>query len=339
LNFYGFLTGVYNKVIQGIFMRKFSIPAAILFSLILVFKSAFCAVLLDRVVATVNDEVITWSELMSVIAIEGRDYLSDLSDEERGKRLQELERPFLNSLVEMKLQLQQAHRMGLDVSASEVDSAIEDIKQKYEVSEETLINSLQSEGLSMRDYRNRLGEQILLQKVINQAVRINVVVSDLDIEEYYEENRDKFGSEEVKLKIRQIFFTMADYSSERDVIESRAGEVVHRLKQGEDFGELARQYSEDPSGKFGGDLGFVELGSLLKEVEDVALSLKPGEVSEPFWSSAGLHIIKLEDKIEGGGIAEARQKIKEILFKKAFEESYHEWRTGLRENAYIEISL
>jgi parvulin-like peptidyl-prolyl isomerase len=191
----------------------------------------------------------------------------------------------------------------------------------------------------MRDYRNRLGEQILLQKVINHAVRSTVVVSDLEIEEYYEENRDKFGSEEVKLKIRQIFFTLADYTRERDVIESRAGEIVDRLKQGEDFGELARQYSEDPSGKFGGDLGYVELGSLLKEVEDVALSMKPGEVSEPFWSSAGLHIIKLEDKIEGGGIAEARQKIKEILFKKAFEDSYHEWRTGLRENAYIEISL
>ena len=116
-------------------------------------------------------------------------------------------------------------------------------------------------------------------------------------------------------------------------------DLVQRINKGEDFAKLAREFSEDPSRKFGGDMGYISRGSLLKEIEDVAAALKKGDVSRPFRSPAGLHIIKLEDRIEGGGIEKVRDRIKEALFQKAFESKYREWRTGLRETAYIEIKL
>ncbi len=295
-------------------------------------------VLLDRVVATVNDEVITWSELMNVIIIDGRQLLGGLTGEERENKIREAERPVLNNLIEMKLQIQEARRMNLDVNASEIDGAIEEIRTKYGLTEETLTNSLKAEGLTPEDYRARLADQILLQKVINFAVRNNVAVSDKEIQQYYADNIGEFDGGE-KIRIRQIFFALPQDSSQKEVVEAKAREIAQRISSGEDFAKLAGEFSEDQSRAFGGDLGYISRGSALKEIEDAAAALNKGEVSSPFRSPAGLHIIKLEDRIEGGGIDKVRDKIRETLLQKAFEVRYREWKAGLREKAFIEIKL
>jgi peptidyl-prolyl cis-trans isomerase SurA len=280
------------------------------------------AVLLDRVVATVNDEVITWSEL----------------DRTRQEKISDLEGPFLKNLIEMKLQLQEARRMGLDVGDAEIDSAVSDIRKKFDLDDETFLESLKAEGLTMQDYRTRLGEQILLSKVVNFAVRNNIVISEKNIDEYYRANEEQFDGRE-RLKIRQIFFTGQKESDQARAIEKKGREVLYKLKRGEDFAKLAKEFSEDSSRDFGGDLGYITRGSALKEIEDAAYTLKIGEVSKPFWSEAGLHIIKLEDRISGSSIVKVKDKITEILFQKSFDEKYHEWKTGLRERSYIETKL
>lgn len=301
-------------------------------------RNACGAVLLDRVVATVNNEVITWSELMSVVLIEGKEILGNLSDEERKDKINQLEKPFLNSLVEMKLQLQEARRLGLGVGSAEIEGAINDIKNKFGMTDEILKNSLTAEGLTMSDYRSRLGDQILLQKVVNHAVKSSVVISDKEIEAYYEEHKEEY-SEKEKLKIRQIFFMRHQDESQNVVIEAKAQEILQRISRGEDFAELAREFSQGPNREAGGDLGYITRGSVLKEIEEAAFALKAGEVSGAFWSPAGLHIIKLDERIAGGGIETVRDRIKKILFQKAFESQYHEWRSSLKENAYIDIKL
>lgn len=304
----------------------------------IVLQNAHAAVLLDRIVAVVNNEVITWSELRNLIAHEGKSFLEKAPEDQKEDVIKELEKNFLNSLIDMKVQLQEARRKGLDVSNAEIDGAIADIKKKYNITDEKLMNSLEAEGMSMAAYRTMLGEQILLSKVINFEVKANIVINDREIGDYYEANKDKLGSRE-KIKIRQIFFTLPKDSSQKPSVEAKAHEVIQRLERGEDFSKLAGELSEDANKQFGGDLGYISRGSALKEVEDAAFALKPGEVGKPFWSSAGLHIIKLEDKIDAEGLEKVKDKIKEVLFDKAFESKYHEWKTGLKERAYIEIKL
>ncbi len=301
-------------------------------------SKALSAVLLDRVIATVNEEVITWSELMNVISIEGRSFLKDIPKDLKKERIKELERPFLNNLVEMKLQLQEARKMGINVSNAELDNAISDIKTKFGMSEEVFMNSLRVEGLTMGDYRARLADQILLQKVVNFAVKVNIVVSDREIEEYYEANKENFTGKE-KLRIRQIFFAKPAEGSQKNNVEENARDVYQRIAAGDDFAKLASEFSEGPTRQYGGDLGYISRGIILKEVEDEAFALTIGEVSKPFWSPAGLHIIKLEDKVEGGSLEKVRDKVKDIIYKQTFEANYNSWRTGLRENAYVEIQL
>jgi peptidyl-prolyl cis-trans isomerase SurA len=313
---------------------------------ILIFVTAFLfspevqsALLLDRVVATVNDEVITWSELMNIILFEGREYLNSESDKSREEKIRELERPFLNMLIEMKLQTQEAKAMGLTVRDDEIKSAMSDIRAKYNMTEDAFLASLAKEGIMIEDYSKGLGDQILLQKVVNYAVKGRVVVTDKEVEEYFNANRELYDNETEKFRIRQIFFPMPADDTGREDIEARAQDIAQRIKSGESFAKLANEFSEGPGRRFGGDLGYISRGSALAEIEEAADALDTGGVSEPFWSRAGLHIIKLEERVEAGGAEKAREKIKEMLFQKAYELKYHEWKTGLKEKAYIEIKL
>jgi len=296
------------------------------------------AVLLDRIVAIVNNEVITWSELRSVISLEAKSFLDKVPEDKKNEAMKGLEKEFLNNLIDKKLELQEAHIKGLDLNKAEIDNAIADIKKKYNLTDEALLHSLEAEGMTYEEYRTRLGEQITVSKLVNIEVKSDIVISDREIAEYYEANKDKLGSIE-KLRIRQIFFAMPEDQSKKSLVEARAQEIISRLDKGEDFSKLAAEFSEDASRNFGGDLGYISKGSALKEVENVAHSLKIGEVSKPFWSSAGLHIIKLEDRIEGEGFDKVKDKIKEALFEKAFESKLLEWKSGLKEKAYIEIKL
>jgi peptidyl-prolyl cis-trans isomerase SurA len=296
------------------------------------------AVLLDRVVATVNDEVITWSELMTTIMFEGKTMLDKAAVEERKKQIKELEGPFLEELINLRLQLQAAQQMRLGVGKAEIDGSIDEIKGKYNLTDESLQASLEAEGLTMTEYRTRLGDQILLQKTINFAVRSKVVITDMKIEEHYNNNKDLFTEKE-SLKIRQIYFLDPKDSSARSELLIRAEGIAQEIQDGKDFSDLAGEFSEGPEKEFGGDLGYLKLGSALKEVEDAALVLKIGEVSKPFWSPAGLHIIKLEDRKGDSGIDEVRDRIKEKLFQEEFQSKFRQWRAGLREKAYIEIKL
>ena len=329
-NFFPCSSRATNKVVLFIFLI---IPVLFVFPL-----NTNSAVLLDRVVATVNDEVITWSELMHAVMFEGKAVLDKAAVEERKKHIKELERPFLDELINLRLQLQAARQMRLGVGKAEIDGSIDEIKSKYNLTDESLNASLEEEGLTMTEYRSRLRDQILLQKTVNFAVRSKIVITDKAIEDHYNQNKDIFAEKE-SLKIRQIFFLDPKDASVRSELLDRAEGIARDIQDGKDFSELAGEFSEGPEKEFGGDLGYLKLGSALQEVEDAALALKIGEVSKPFWSPAGLHIIKLEDRRGDGGLDKVRDKINEKLFQEAFQSKYRHWRAGLREKAYIEIKL
>jgi peptidyl-prolyl cis-trans isomerase SurA len=300
---------------------------------------SYGAVLLDKVVAVVNNEVITWSELRERMEIEGKDILKDFADNEREEKIKELEPFSLDRMIDLKLQLQAADRLGLSVGSSEIDAAVSDIKKKYNLTDDGFLETLKTEGFVMEEYRAQLGEQILLSKAVRYEVKDNIVIADELIKEYYEKNKDEFGGGE-QVRIRQIFFSANTVSgSQKSEIEAKAEEAMRRIKNGEDFSKVAGELSEDSSKESGGDMGYVSRGSLLKEIEEAVLPLKVGDVSSPFWSSVGLHIVRLEDRTAGIETGGTRDKIKGILFDEAFKLKYEDWIKKLREEAYIEKKL
>jgi peptidyl-prolyl cis-trans isomerase SurA len=318
-------------------MFKSKLPFVILLILILSLPS-HAAILLDRVVAVVNKEVITWSELYKVMEFEATTQIKNLSEAERAKLFKESEASFLETLIDMRLQLQEARSFGLEVTQEEVKETIENIQKKYSMTQTDFIDSLKKEGLSFDDYQKRLSEQILINKVVNYQIRNKIVVSDAEVKRYMEANREAFSGSET-YKLRQIFFQKPEGTMDKKPIEEKALEIIKRLKAGEDFSALARVYSEDPSGRLGGDLGFVNKDIMAKEFVEVLSGMNVGNFSMPFWTVKGLHIIKLDDKVSAQNIDKVREDVRKQLTEEQFSEKYRSWIKGLREKSYIEIHL
>jgi len=299
---------------------------------------ANAAYLLDRVVAIVNQEVITWSELYRSMETDAMPGVRGLSDEERKKVFKENEAVFLENLINFKLQLQEARSSGINVSDAEIKDAIEGIKNKYGMSEAKFQESLKSEGYTFDEYKKRLREQITISKVVNQQVRNKVLVNDQDIDVFLRDNKDFEGASD-KYRIRQIFFKKPADIADRSKTEDRAQAVYMRILQGEDFGTLAKEYSEDPTRNSGGDLGFIEKGSMAQEFGSALAQMKPGDVSKPFWTNTGLHIIKFEEKSEKKSPGEIREAARIALSNRLFMQRYNAWIKSLREVAFIDIRL
>jgi len=315
--------------------------AALLISvcaLLLFHHAVHAAILLDRVVAVVNKDVITWSELYRIMESEASEQVRALNDEERSRVFKNNEAAFLEKLIDMKLQIQEAGRLSLQVREEEVKEAIENIKKKYQMTDAALEESLKKEGLTIEEYKKRLSDQILISQLINHQIRNKVVITDEQVEKYMESHKVNPAGEE-EFRLRQIFFRKPTDESRRKELEEKAAMIVQRLKAGEDFAALAWDYSEDPSAKIGSDLGYVKKSNMAKEFINVLSGMKAGDVSMPFWTDQGLHIIKLEDRVSAKSTDERKENIRKELDEVAFAEKYKSYIKGLRENARIEIRL
>lgn len=320
-------------------MHKYVNLTAILFLLTLILcRQAGAAVLLDRVVAVVNKEVITWSELYKMMEYESTEQMKALSEEDRMRVFKNNEAVFLEKLIDMRLQLQEAKRTGLDVSPDEVKEAMENIKKKYSLTDKSLEENLAKEGLNIESYKKSLSEQILVNQFLNKQVRSKTVISDDEVKNQLDAYMTNLVNEE-SFKIRQIFIKKPREDAERKAAEEKASLILERLKSGEDFSKLAQELSEDPSGKQGGDLGYVKKNLLAKEFIEAFSKMKIGDTSHPFWTEKGLHIVKLEDRAAPQSIDEIKENLRKQLTEQRFMEKYKSLIQDLREKAHIEIRL
>jgi|Deesub1362A_J573_1020465.scaffolds.fasta_scaffold00073_97 peptidyl-prolyl cis-trans isomerase SurA len=293
----------------------FSFIAVFLFIVLAGYSSA--GVVFDKVVAVVNNEAITWSELYKAMEFQLAGKLQALTDEQKRDVFKKNEVAFLEDMIDFKLQLQEARRLGIKVTDADVDNAIENIRRKYSMDEEEFKRALEQEGFTLKEYRRMLSEQIMIGRLVEQEVRSKILIDEGDME----------GKEEF-YRIRQIFFRKPEDGNE-DALREKIAAVVEKLNSGEDFATVAREYSEDPTAKAGGELGFVKKSQIAREFVDALEGMKPGDISQPFWTDRGVHIIKLEEV----------RSVREDLLEERFQKEYRSWLRGLREKSFIEIRL
>lgn len=296
------------------------------------------AILLDRVVAVVNKEVITWSELYKAMESEVSEQVRALSDEERTKVFRSYEAVFLDKLIDMRLQIQEAGRLGMQVREDDLKQAIENIKKKYQMTDAMLEDSLRKEGMTFDEYKKKLSEQILLSQFVNQQIRSKIVVTDQDVRNFLE-SRKYDPSVEEEFRLRQIFFKKPQDERRRGEVEERAAMVAERLKAGEEFATMAREYSEDTSARIGGDLGYLKKSDMAAEFSNVLSGMKVGDISAPFWTNHGMHIVKLEERISAMSTEERKASVRDHLEEEALTERYRSYLKSLRERSRIEIRL
>lgn len=298
--------------------------------------------MIDRIVARVNDDVITLSELQE----EGLPLFERLratySGAELEHQVRQAEREFLDQLILKRLQLQYANQIGLTASDADINAALKDVLTRNNLTQEQLVSLLTKEGLTLQDYKDRLREQIVLARLMNQTVRSRVSVDAREVEAYYQAHVEEFNRPD-EVKARHIFFRLDPTVAEaqRAAVQERAQRVLEEARNGGDFESLARRYSEDATAEIGGDLGTIRRGQALPEFEDVIFTLHEGEISDVIRTPNGLHIVKVEATARGASrpLAEVRAEIERRLMQAKMEKRFQEWANELRDRAFIEITL
>ncbi|GER92968.1 hypothetical protein A45J_0699 [hot springs metagenome] len=319
-------------------IKKYSLLFTTYCLLLIVFgytTIASSAILLDRVMAIVNKEVITWSDLYKAMEFEATDEIKAMKDDARRKFFKENESIFLESLIDMRLQLQEASREGISASDEDVNRAIENIKKKYSMTDEAFKEAISKEGFTLAEYRKKLSEQITISRIVDHDVKSKILVTEGEIDRYISEHKE-LEKESEGFNISHIFLRKTD---DRKQLEEKAMGIYKKIKAGENFSELAKQYSEDASASMGGELGFIKKSDMSKDFLNILSNMKNGDVSEPFWGENGIHIIRLNEKKEIKGPNELREIVRQRLLEDKFNKEYKNWIKGLREKAYVEIKL
>lgn len=284
-------------------------------------------VVVDRVVAVVNGEVITLSDLQRESARIGGSLT---------------ERDLLDEMINRKLQLDAAKKTGLDVTDKELDDAVKDIMRKNNLDSPLQFEAaLAREGLTPDQYRAELREQITLSRVFNKFVRSGLTVDDAELRAYYEKNLASYTLPE-EIRVRQIVITLPTAATQAQVNAARqkAQAAADRARRGEDFSALVRELSEDASASQGGDLGFLPREHVLPEIAAAAKDLTPGQVAGPLRDPAGFRIIRLEDARRPiKPFSDVRDEIANTVMQQKLETTYRAWLQTLRVDATIDYRL
>lgn len=253
---------------------------------------------LDRIVAVVDDKIILLSELSQYtysLAIQ-----LGIDPQSEPDKVDKLRQETLKNLITQKVLLVRANEDSIIVNEKQVESVLEEqIKQMTaQLGSEKKVEEYF--GLSLRrvrrEFRDEVRERLLVETLQNKKFN-ETQITRRQVEGFYKAHRDSLPELKESVKISHILFQAEP--SEEAVIAARekAEELLRRLNKGEDFAELAREYSEDPgSASKGGSLGPMERGDLVKEFEEVAYLLEPGEMSDIVRTRFGFHIIQLTDK-------------------------------------------
>ena len=295
---------------------------------------------LDRVVAVVNEEALTLSEIQEEGQPVVRKIFQDFVGSERDRRLEEAEKRLLDDLVDRRLMYQVAKKEGTLPSDAEINGAIDDLKKNNKVTDDAQFRAmLRAEGLTLEQIRRSIGERLAIGRLLARQVRSSIIINEEDLLKFYQANQEKF-QRTPKAEVRHIFFGFSADTNE-DTVRIRAEEALAKIQAGADFDQIARAYAAASAGEKPGDLLTVHRGDLAPEIEAVTFSLTAGAVSPPIRTDSGYHLIKVES-IQTESVAPfsaARDSIRDQLFQEKFEAKRKDWLTDLRSKAFIQVMI
>jgi peptidyl-prolyl cis-trans isomerase SurA len=309
-------------------------------ALILVF--AFLAILppsladakiVDKIVAQVNEEIITLSELEQAMKY-FKTNTSQPTDNEAFRR------QMLDVLIDRKLAKEEAKRFGMPVPDKEMRKALDDIKQRNGFADdEAFSKALAKDGMTMEQLRQQLSEQIQQDRVMAVTVKAKPKIAEAEIKRFYEENF-KTPENRIHIKVITLPVTPEATAAQQEEVRAQAEKAMTEAQKGEDFDKLIKTYSKPIPGSPMGDLGYIRQGDLDPKFFDFLANLKPGEVV-PLKTPQGFQIIKVIDSKMGQivGLQEVKPRIEDILEREQMTKLFAEYLKEARKRALIKIML
>lgn len=305
-----------------------------LLGLLLILVIGICSIasaeVVDRIVAVVNNEIITLSDLnKAILPYKSNIEASQNSSEKKQELIQSLEQDVLQQLIDRSLSSQEAVKYNIEVSEADVDSAMNNFMAANKMDLNGLEAALAADGLTLENYRTNMKGEILQSRLISRAVRSQVIITDSEIKTYYDSHGDAFTGVQ-KYHLRNILMENED---DLAAVEKKIGNVS--------FDQLARENSIASNASDGGDLGVFDINNFSEEIKMSLQALGKGDHTSVLYVGQGYQILFVEDILMEGNktLDQARDQIENILYKEQAEKRFKEWIESLKENAHIKNML
>ena len=290
----------------------------------------------EEIVAVVNDDVITLSQYKEQYDSTIQQMRAAFQGEEYEKQLAMLKKEMLNMMITDLLLMQQAKEKNLNVG-EQLKAAVENIKKENNIaSDDDMTRALRQQGMDYDQWLRQLEDNMLKQGVIYSEVDRSIVLDDSEIVGYYKLHSQEFTEPE-EYKIRAVYLSTEGKAPA--ALEEMKNEIGGKVKAGEPFNVLAKEYSDGPAKESEGDLGTFKKGELDKALELAVSKLKTGETSGWVETKNGWYLLKLEEKKDSRLMTfeEVKKNVEERLYTQKKDKKLEEYLKGLREKSYVKI--
>ena len=292
--------------------------------------------ILDGMAATVNGDVITFSQVRELVGAREQAARQMLSGEELINTVKELRQAALNDLIDRQLVIQEFDKQGFQIPEHVIDDQIQRIiREDFGGDRPAFLRTLNAQGYTLSRFRQLELEKIKVQAMRQHSVNTNIIVPPRKIEEYYNEHRADY-TVEAQVQLRMIVLKQ-DSGDGPEAQKKVAEELRRRVKEGADFGDLAQLYSEDSTAETGGDWGWVDEKTLNETLSKAVFRLEAGEVSPVITLGGNYYLLYAEAKKNANTkpLSEVRNEIKTRLQQELISEQMDKWIESLRDKAYI----
>ncbi len=297
------------------------------------------AEIFNRVVAIVNDDLITLYELNQRIREMTGLTAEDLRDKDE-RRYLEARKQILELMIDEKCAEEKVRELGIKIPPQQIDAAIETIKDRNRWTQEDLMAMLKQEGLTYEEYRNKIKSDLERFELINNQIKSKIIIREEQIAQYYKENEKDYSSEET-VQLAGIFLIQRNPKDEEESrrLKAKGEEILARLKNGEDFAALAKEFSQGPGANEGGDLGAFKADQLEPELRKAVAGIEAGKFTGLIVRANGIQIIKLikRQKAQARPLEEVKDAIHAKLYQEEVNRRYMAWIKELRKETFTKI--
>ncbi len=311
--------------------------------LVSLLASTASAELVDRVAAIVNNDIITLSEVEGRVGPEFGRLRQESDPVKRAALRDELLQKSVDMLVGEKLMEGQVKELNIEVTDSEIDMGMEDVKRQNNIDQEQFEQLLAQEGYTLSSYKSFMRKHMSRLKLVNLKVRSKVKIADEDLKaEYARWAHDE--AHEYEVHARHLVVQVGPKATDEQVEAAHKKALVLReeaSQPGVDFAELARQKSEGSSAADGGDLGFFKRGVMAADFERAAFSLPEGGISEPIRTKFGWHVLKVEERraLAAPPLDEVKDQLRERMLRGQMEKYTDQYVQELRAAAVVIVKI
>ncbi|MGD1210234.1 MAG: peptidylprolyl isomerase [Candidatus Acidiferrales bacterium] len=299
-------------------------------------------VLIEQIVARVNNEIITLSDYEKTaqgLEQEVEQDCQNCTPDRIQSLLKDRQKNLLRDMIDQQLLIERAKDMDISVETDLVKRLDQIRKQNNLATMDDLEKAVESQGIVWEDYKNQLRNGLLTQEVIRKEVGGRMDIGSDEVKQYYEAHKQDFNRPEQVALAELSLSTEGKSPEEIAAVRTKAEDLRNRIVKGDDFAELAKRYSQGSTAQDGGDLGTYEHGQLAPQLEEAVFKMDKGQVTDVIQTKTGFEILKVLDHYQAGlqPLDKVSGEISDRIYRQKMEPAMRDYLAELREESYVQV--